>query len=91
MRYECQFQMKTLLNVFLLVQRSPLAFIDYHAMLSLHKRQRERERERERDRESKYDYESTRYYQALFMKGKQNLSSLHKIICSLVSLFLFTL
>ena len=50
MRYECQFQMKTLLNVFLLVQRSPLAFIDYHAMLSLHKRQREREREREIER-----------------------------------------
>ena len=80
---------ESLTKCFLLVQRSPLAFIDCHTMLSLHKR--ERERERERDRESKYDYESTRYYQALFMKGKQNLSSLHKIICSLVSLFLFTL
>ena len=80
---------ENLTKCFLLVQRSPLAFIDCHTMLSLHKR--ERERERERDRESKYDYESTRYYQALFMKGKQNLSSLHKIICSLVSLFLFKL
>ena len=39
-------------------------------------------------RESRYDLESTKYYQAFFMKGKQNISSLHKNICSLVSMFL---
>ena len=51
---------ENLTNCFFLVQKSPQAFIDYHTMLSL------QERERERERESKYDYESTRYYQALF-------------------------
>ena len=41
-------------------------------------------------RESRYDYyKSTKYYQHFFMKGKRNISSLHKIICSLVSLFLW--
>ena len=39
-------------------------------------------------RESRYDLESTKYYQAFFMKGKQNISSLHKNICSLVSILL---
>ena len=44
----------------------------------------------EHARESIYDYyKSTKYYQPFFMKGKQNISSLHKIICSLVSLFLW--
>ena len=88
MCYECQFQMKTLLNVFCYFREVLwLLLIVTQCSLCI----REIEKERERDRESKYDYESTRYYQALFMKGKQNLSSLHKIICSLVSLFLFTL
>ena len=41
-------------------------------------------------RESRYNYyKSTKYYQYFFMKGKRNISSLHKIICSLVSLFLW--
>ena len=39
---------ENLTKCFLLVQRSPLAFIDCHTMLSLHKREREREREIER-------------------------------------------
>ena len=46
-------------------------------------------RERERERDSRYDYESTKYYQAFFFtKVKQNISSLHKIISSVLSLFL---
>ena len=41
--------------------------------------------DRECKRDSRYDFEITQYYQAFFMKGKQNISSLHKIICSLVT------
>ena len=41
---------ENLTKCFLLVQRSPLAFIDCHTMLSLHKREREKEREREIER-----------------------------------------
>ena len=69
----------------LLVQRSPQALTDYHAMLfpPHFRHARETGRERERERESRYDYESTKYYQV-----KQNISSLHKIISSVLSLFL---
>ena len=71
----------------LLVQRSLQALIDYHKMLFpphvIH--------QTKHARESRYDHESTKYYQAFFFffyERKQNISSLHKIICSLVSLFL---
>ena len=69
----------------LLVQRSPQGLTDYHAMLfpPHFRHARETGRERERERESRYDYESTKYYQV-----KQNISSLHKIISSVLSLFL---
>ena len=34
----------------------------------------------EHAKESRYDYyKSTKYYQPFFMKGKQNISSLHKL------------
>ena len=70
----------------LLVQRSHQAPIDYHAKLFplhfIHQTKYTRSK-------SRYDYESAKHYQALFMKGKQNISSLHKIICSLVSLLLY--
>ena len=70
----------------LLVQRSPQGLTDYHAMLfPPHFRHA---RETGRERESRYDYESTSITEHFFMKGKQNISSLHKIICSLASLFL---
>ena len=48
------------LKITLLVQRSPLALIDYYNVLS----------------------------SIFFMRGKQNISCLHKIICSLVSFLL---
>ena len=39
-------------------------------------------------RESRCDYyKSTKYYQPFFYERETNVSSLHKIICSLVSLF----
>ena len=75
----------------LLVQRSPQTLIDHHTMLftPYFIYQTKHSRERERERESRYDYESTKYYQAFFFtKVKQNISSLHKIISSVLSLFL---
>ena len=57
--------------------------------LSKHARKRERDRDRERERERE---DMTLKVQSInkhiFMKGKQNISSLHKTICGLVSLFL---
>ena len=73
---------ENLTNCFFLVQRSLQAFIDYHTMLSLQKR------ERERVNMIMKVQGITKHF---FRKGKQNFSSLHKIICSLVSLFLFIL
>ena len=70
-------------NCFFLVQRSLQAFIDYHTMLSLQERERERERER-----VNMIMKVQGIIKHFFRKGKQNISSLHKIICSLVSLFL---
>ena len=56
----------------LLVQRSPQALTDYHAMLfpPHFRHARETGRERERERESRYDYESTKYYRAFFYERK---------------------
>ena len=72
----------------LLVQRSPQALIDYNTMLSLttsfiKQSMQERDRETQRDRERGDSI--TKHF---FMKGKQNISSLQKIICSLVSIVL---
>ena len=73
----------------LLVQRSPQGLTDYHAMLFpphfRHARETGRERERERVDMIMKVQSITEHF---FMKGKQNISSLHKIICSLASLFL---
>ena len=71
----------------LLVQRSPQVLIDYHTMLSP-------PLPTSLIRQSKQDrldmiitkVKSITYH--FLMKGNQNISSLHKIICSLVSLFL---
>ena len=93
---------ENLIKCTLLVQRSPQALIDYHTMVfspqfSSFIRQSIQERyiyiyiEREREGGSRYDYESTRYYQEYLSKGKQNISSFHKIIRSLVSSFLIYL
>ena len=73
----------------LLVQRSSQAFIDYHTMLfsSHFIHQAKQARERKRERESRYDYESTMFCQAFLYERKKNISSLYKIICSLVSPF----
>ena len=69
----------------LLVYRSPQALLHNGLPFSLHSSDKACKRERE----SRYDFESTKCYEAyFFMKGKQNISSLHKTICSLVSLFL---
>ena len=68
----------------LLVQKSPLAFINYHTMLFpphfILQTKHARERHIETQRNS-----ITQHY---FMKGKQNVFSLQKVICGLVSLFL---
>ena len=86
----------------LLVQRSPQALIDYYTMLFpphfIHQikhtreteRQRDRETERQRDRETERQTDLFIRFiiKHIFMKRKQNISSLHKIACSLVSLFL---
>ena len=75
----------------LLVQRSPQGLTDYHAMLFpphfRHARETGRERERERERVDMI-MKVQSITEHFFMKGKQNISSLHKIICSLASLFL---
>ena len=66
----------------LLVQRSPQALIDYHTMIFpdhfIY--------QTKHARESRYDYESTRYYEAF--SDKRKTKSLHKNICSLIFLFL---
>ena len=71
----------------LLVQRSLQTLSDYHKMFFpphfIHQTKHSRERERV-DMIMKVQ-SITKHF---FMKGKQNISSLHKIIYSLVSLFL---
>ena len=79
----------------LLVQRRSQALIDYYTMLfpphfiyqSMQEREREIEIERERERED-MTLKVQSINKHIFMKGKQNISSLHKTICGLVSLFL---
>ena len=89
MCYECQFQMKTLLYVFCSSEKySGSYWLSHNALppttsplTSLI---------RQSMQESRYDYyKSAKYYQPFFMKEKQNISRLHKIICSLVSLFFY--
>ena len=70
----------------LLVQKSPQALIDlsHNALPSpLHSSDKTCKRER---LDMILKVQSITKH--VFMKGKQNISSLHKIICSLVSLFL---
>ena len=94
MCYECHFQMKTLLIVFFSSEKSSGFYWLSHNALFARERKREREREREREKE-KERVNMIMKVQGItkhfFRKGKQNISSLHKIICSLVSLFLFIL
>ena len=80
---------KNLTKCTLLVQRSPLALIGYHTMLfplptSLIKQIMQ-------ERAHMIIIKVQSFNNNFFMKGKQNISSLHKIICSLVSLFYDTL
>ena len=70
-----------------LVQRSPQALIDYHTMLFPPPTSLIRQSMQERVDMIIIKVQSITNH--FFMKGKQNISSLHKIICSLVSLFLW--
>ena len=70
----------------LLVQRSPQALVDYYTMhfpppTSLIKQSMQ-------ERVDVFMVKVQSITNHFFMKGKQSISSLHKIICSLVSLFL---
>ena len=71
----------------LLVQRSPQALIDYYTMLFPPPTSLIRQSMQERVDMIIIKVQSITNH--FFMKGKQNISSLHKIICSLVSLFLW--
>ena len=70
----------------LLVQRNPQALIDYHTMLFPPPTSLIRQSMQERVDMIIIKVQSITNH--FFMKGKQNISSLHKTICSLVSLFL---
>ena len=76
---------ENLTKCILLVQRSTLALIDYHTMLShptpLHSS------DKACKRVDMIIIKVQSITSHFFMKEKQNISSLHKIICSLVSLF----
>ena len=75
---------KNLTKHTLLVQRSPQALIHYHTMVSPHfTHQTKHAREREREREETGRRETDRERQ------REIISSLHEIISSLVSLFLW--
>ena len=81
---------KNLTKHTLLVQRSPQALIHYHTMVSPHfthqtKHAREREREREKKREREKRQEGERQTD----RQREIISSLHEIISSLMSLFLW--
>ena len=59
------------LNKFtLLVQRRSQTLIDYHAMLFPSHFIHQTKQARERERDSRYDFESTKYYQAFFYERK---------------------
>ena len=85
---------QNLIKCILLVQRNPQALIDYHTVLFPHPTSLIRQSMPERVdmiiiKVHRYDYyKSTKYYQLLFYERKKNISTLHKIICSLVSLSL---
>ena len=68
----------------LLIQRSPQALIDYYTMLFLPPISLTRQSMQQRVDMIKVQSITNHF----FMKGKQNISSLYKIICSQVSLFL---
>ena len=70
----------------LLVQRSPQALIDYYTMLFPSPTALIRQSMLERVDTIITKVQSITNH--FFMNGKQNISTLHKIICSLVSLFL---
>ena len=72
----------------LLVQRSPQVLIDYHTMLSP-PLPTSLIRQRKQDRLDMIITKVKSITYHFLMKGNQNISSLHKIICSLVSLFLW--
>ena len=78
---------ENLIKCTLLVQRSPQALIDYHTMLFPPPTSLIRQSMQERVDMIIIKVQSITNH--FFMKGKQNISSLHKIICSLVSLFLW--
>ena len=80
---------KNLTKCTLLVQRSPQALIDYYTMLFPPPTSLIRQSMQERVDMIIIKVQSITNH--FFMKGKQNISSLHKIICSLVSLFYDTL
>ena len=77
---------ENLTKCILLVQRGPQALIDYHTMLFPPPTSLIRQSMQERVDMIIIKVQSITNH--FFMKGKQNISSLHKIICSLVSLFL---
>ena len=77
MCYECQFQTKTLTKCTLLVQRSPQALIDYHTMLFPSPTSLIRQSMQKRVDMIIIKVQSTTNH--FFMKGKQNISSLHKL------------
>ena len=68
----------------LLIQRSPQALIDYYTMLFLPPISLTRQSMQQRVDMIKVQSITNDF----FMKGKQNIFSLYKIICSQVSLFL---
>ena len=70
----------------LLLQKSPQTLIDYHTMLFPPPTSLIRESMQEKVDMIIIELQSIPNH--FFMKGKQNISSFHKIICSLVSLFL---
>ena len=69
----------------LLVQRSPKALIHYHTMFFpphlIHQTKHARGK-------ADMTLKVQRITKHFFMKGKQNIPSLHRIICNVVSLFL---
>ena len=77
---------KNLTECILLVQTSPQALIDYHTMLFPPPTSLTRQRMQERVDMIIIKVQSITNH--FFMKGKQNISSLQKNVCSLVSLFL---
>ena len=74
---------ENLIKFTLLVQRRSQTLIDYHTMLLPSHFIHQTKQARERD--SRYDLKVQSITKHFFMKGKQDISSLHEIVCSLVS------